>query len=301
VNADRIAEATGTNASQGARDYTQWYAPAQRGTVPADPNRRPVYRAEIVRELFTSPATPGPVGHGYPSATTDVTLGAHYTRDVVPGVLRMLAWDTSDPTGGADGLVRRPVVDQWLRPELERARRDGMLVMITSHHPLDSIDRTEGTAIGTVPDAVSAEELQNIVTGYPNVVLWLVGHQHDVRVRAIRGPDAFHPGFWEVQSGSIADWPSQARVVELVANDNGTISIFGTMVDFEPQSCLERRYRRLALMDFMSAWGSDHRGEPRDRNVELVVPIPLEARTRVLDAMRAAPRRIESETTLRGM
>jgi hypothetical protein len=104
-----------------------------------------------------------------------------------------------------------------------------------------------------------------------------------------------------VQSGSIADWPSQARIMEIVANDNGTLSLFGTMFDYDTQDCLERRFRRLALMDFMSGWASDHRGTLADRNVELVIPIPTAARAAVTRAMMAAPRRIESDTTLRGM
>lgn len=300
-NSSNTASAMGDNASGGTRDYSQWYAPVVRGRVPSDPNRRPLERAEIVRELFEhSTGGPGPVGHGYPP-TPDLRFGAHYTRDLIPGVLRMIAFDTSDPTGGSKGLIRQNVVDNFLRPELERGTRDGVLMMIVSHHPLDSIDRQNGEIGLNVSDAVSSDDLKNLVTGFPNMFLWLVGHQHDVRIRAVRGPDNAHPGFWEVQSGSVADWPGQSRIMEIVANDNNTISVFGTMFDYDTMDCQERRFRRLALMDFMSGWDGDHRGTTADRNVELVIPTPTTARTAVNRAMMSAPRRIESETTLRGM
>jgi hypothetical protein len=300
-DASNRATAAGDNSVGGTRDYAQWYAPVVRGRVVPDPHRRPLERAEIVRELFThSTGGEGPVGHGYPE-TPDLRFGAHYTRDLIPGVLRMIAFDTSDPTGGSKGLIRRSVVDGFLRPELERGTRDGVLMFMVSHHPLDSIDRQSGEVGLPVSDAVSADDLQNLIVGYPNMFLWMVGHQHVVRIRAIRGPDAARPGFWEVQSGSIADWPSQARIVELVANDNGTLSIFGTMVDYDTMDCMERRFRRLTLMDFMSGWAGDHRGTPQDRNVELIIPIPPAARAAVMGALARAPRRIESETTLRGM
>ncbi len=213
----------------------------------------------------------------------------------------MIAFDTSDPTGGSKGLIRQAVVDGFLRPELERGTRDGVLMMMVSHHPLDSIDRQNGEIGLPVSDAVSSDDLKNLIVGFPNMFLWMVGHQHVVRVRPITGPDAAHPGFWEVQSGSIADWPSQARIVEIVANDNNTLSVFGTMIDYDTMDCMERRFRRLALMDFMSGWAGEHRGSLADRNVELVIPTPVAARAAVMRGMMAAPRRIESDTTLRGM
>ncbi len=296
-----MATAQGNNSVGGTRDYAQYYAPVVRGRVIPDANRRPIERVDIVRELFShSAGGEGPSGHGYPM-NPDLRYGANYTRDLVPGVLRMLAFDTSDPTGGSKGLIMQNVVDNFLRPELERGQRDGVLMVITSHHPLDSIDRQNGEIGLPVAGAVAADDIQNLVLQYPNMILWLVGHQHVVRVRAIRGPNAARPGFWEVQSGSIADWPSQSRIVEIVANDNNSLSIFGTMVDYDTEDCMERRFRRLALTDFMSGWAGDHTGTLMDRNVELIIPTPAGAMTAVANALRTSPRRVESETTLRSM
>lgn len=299
VSASTRVTALGTHSSTGTRDYTRWWAEPRRGTVVADPRRAQLDRSTIVSTLQLGAATPGPVGHGF-TAGQDVSAGANYVVDVVPGVLRILAVDTSDPTGGSPGLVERTLIDSFLRPQLDRAQTDGVLVMLASHHPTSDIDTASGELGAVVPTAVPGGELEALVANYPSVIAWLVGHDHDVRVRAIHGTDAVHPGYWEIQSGSIADFPSQARVIELVDNGNGTLSILGTMVDFEPQSCMERRFRRLAIMDMLAGWSPDHRGVARDRNVELVIPLPAGATGHVTQASLAAPLRIESETTLRG-
>jgi Calcineurin-like phosphoesterase len=293
------ASAIGAVSSFGTRDYTGWYASPRRGEVLSDPARRLLDRADIVRTLRAGPATPGPLGHGYPESA-DVTSGAHWTQDVVPGLLRIVALDTSDFSGGSPGMVKRAVFDGWLRTELERAQTDGVLVMLASHHPTTSIDRREGEFGAEMADAVTAAEVEARVASYPNVIAWLVGHEHDVRVRPVRGVDAAHPGYWEVQSGSVADWPNQARAMEVVDNGDGTLSLFGTMLDFTATNCMERRFRRLALIDYVSAWEASHVGTALDRNVELVIPVPAGARARVAAASATAPARLESETTLRG-
>lgn len=294
------SRALGTLPSTGTRDYRQWYAPVTTNRVPADPRRALLDRATMVSTLRNGPATPGPAGHGFPTNAT-TTLGANYEADVVPGLLRMIAIDTSDTSGGSPGMLRQAQVDGFLRPALERARTDGVLAVLSSHHSTASMDQREGELGGMVADAVAPSSVEALVASYPNVILWLVGHDHDVHIRPVRGASAQAPGYWEVQSGAIADWPSQARTLELVDNGNGTLSIFGTMIDFQTNSCMERRFRRLALMDFLSGWERDHRGNDGDRNVELVVPLPAAAAARIAAASAAAPTRLESETTLRGM
>ena len=59
-------------------------------------------------------------------------------------------------------------------------------------------------------------------------------------------------GFWEVTSSSLMDWPSQARVLELADNGDGTLSVLCTMVDHDgvvqPDPEAERDGRWLAGM-----------------------------------------------------
>lgn len=301
VTATTRAQAIGTSAAGGTRDYTRWWAPARRGPVTADPDRRLLDRADFPRELMRTAATPGPLGHGL-AGVNNPAQGLNYTVDVVPGLLRIIALDTSDDTGGSKGLVRQRTVDTFLRPALEAAQRDGVLAMLSSHHPTSSMDRISGEFGGSVvADAVEPAALDRLVAQYPNVIGWMVGHDHDLRVRATRGADMAHPGFWEIMSGSVADHPAQARAMELVDNGDGTLSLFGTLVDIQPRTCWERRYLRLTQMEYLSSWESNHLGMANDRNVELVIPVPPAARDAVARAAAMAPTRIESETTLRGM
>ena len=293
-----IARALGTRASIGTRDYRRWWAPVTTSNVPADPMRMPLDRASIVAELRNT--TGAPVGHGYP-ADADVSLGAHYAYDAIDGLLRILALDSTDATGGSKGLVTQETVDGWLVPELERAATDGVLVIVASHHATTSMDREQGESGDELPNAVEPSALETLLASHPHVIAWLVGHSHDNRVRAIPGADAMHPGYWEIMTSAIADWPTQSRLVELVDNGNGTLSIFATLIDHDEGDCMERRFRRLALMDYLSAWADEASTDPMHQNVELVLPVPTSAMAAVTAAAASAPTRIESETTLRGM
>jgi hypothetical protein len=289
--------ALGTRPRAGTRDYRRWYAPVTTQSVPADPERHILSREEIVTTLLADVALPGPPGHGY--ADADVTNGANYEYDAVEDLLRIVTLDTNDDTGGSNGLVHRRTVDEFLEPALARAEADGVLVILSSHHATSSIDTFRGQLGDTVvEDAVPPEELESIVASHPNVILWLVGHSHDNRVRAVRGPDAAHPGYWEVMGSALADYPGQARIIEIVENTNDTLSIFATTIDFDAESCAERRYRRLLVMEWVSGWTDDVSDDPLDHNVELVIPTPPGAEV-AIDAATAFDR-IESETTLRG-
>lgn len=296
------AEAIGTDPSRGTRDYRRYFAPVTTDPVPADPERDILDRSEIMAALLADTAEPGPPGHGY-TAATDLTHGMNEAYDAIPGLLRILMLDTNDDTGGSNGLVHRPAVDEWLVPELERAADDGVLVMLASHHSTTSIDVFRGQ-IGTevVPDAVPPAELEALVASHPHVIAWLVGHSHDNRIRAVPGADAAHPGYWEIMTAAIADYPGQSRLIELVDNGDGTLSIFGTIVDFDAVDCMERRYRRLMVMEWAAAWTDDVGQQPSDINVELVRELPTSLATTVAAfAVTNGHDRIESETTLRGM
>jgi len=111
--------------------------------------------------------------------------------------------------------------------------------------------------------------------------------------QAVRG------GFWELNTAAHIDWPQQSRIVEVVDNRDGTLSVFGTIVDHAgPASSGRSPSRPLALASLsreLSAndWQDrtdDRRGGVNDRNVELVLPAPFvdgrgdNGQTRRLDA-----------------
>ncbi|MBN8609418.1 MAG: metallophosphoesterase [Deltaproteobacteria bacterium] len=297
-------QALGTSPISGTRDYRLWYAPASRRTITADPRREIIERDQIVATVRAADADGpmGPSGHGYPpTGDVDTSMGANWAYDVVPGVLRVLAIDTSDREGGSEGMILQSFVDGWLIPELDRAVDDGVLVMLASHHSTRSIDVFPGQAGAMpTPGALTGEQIEDIVAARPEVIAWLVGHTHDNQVHAIAGADAAHPGYWEIMTSAIADFPSQARAIELVDNGDGTLSIFATLIDYDTDDCFERRFRALSQMEWISAWTDNITRDPMQLNVELVRAIPDSASEAVSAASMMAPDRIESLTTLIG-
>jgi hypothetical protein len=92
-------------------------------------------------------------------------------------------------------------------------------------------------------------------------------------------------GFWQIVTASHIDWPQQARLIDLVDNRDGTLSLWGTLLDHaappvpgrgDSPANLASISRELAFND--PAPGEDGRPDARggegDRNVELVVRDP---------------------------
>ena len=89
-----------------------------------------------------------------------------------------------------------------------------------------------------------------------------------------------------MSTAALADWPSQARLVELTANDDGTLSVLCTMIDHVGEADprhdvglgrLASIHRELAANVPGVGLGSVSEGRREDRNVELVIgsPYPL--------------------------
>jgi len=262
--------------------------------VTADPNRRPLSRAETIAEYFKTTGTPN--GHGY-SAWNLATGNAYYTFG--KGKVRGIALDTVNPYGGSEGSIDETQLG-WLEAKLRagsrhyldasgnvvRGGKHDRLFVIFSHHTIGSMDNNTG------PGRVLGPQVRDLLLRFPNVVLWVNGHTHrnavtpHARSRHAKAPG----GFWEVNTAAHVDWPQQARTVEIVDNRNGTLSIFGTIVDHvaptsygkHPKSPLELASlsRELGANDWQendkSPAGQDgRRGRLEDRNVELLVPAPF--------------------------
>jgi hypothetical protein len=254
--------ALGTDAPLGTRDLSLPGGPLT-FTTEADPRRKLMDRSDIASVYLDSPATPGPVGHGF---TTDNVTGDTVTwmAHPVEGVpIRLVSVD-ANPHGSADGELSAKERDEWLIPQLDDAQAAGDLVVLTSHYALGTVPIEGG---GTVGD---------LLLGYPNVILVVAGHWHENLIRKYGTPgDA--GGFWEIVSASTADWPAQGRLVELVDNGDQTLSILTTMFDVPaPEGSMAARFRQLLLVDWQSGWRlSDGSGAPEDRNTELVETLPF--------------------------
>ena len=73
------------------------------------------------------------------------------------------------------------------------------------------------------------KDLVGLLHRFPDAIAWVAGHSHVNDVTPYPGPDGH--GFWSVKVAAEADWPQQSRLLQLFDNRDGTLSLFGTIVD----------------------------------------------------------------------
>ena len=176
VNIGELAGQLVTNDPQGLQ--TLFGGPSRQ--VTADPNRRPLSRAETIAEYFNS--TGQPHGHGY-TAWNLATRNAYYTFG--KGRVRGIALDTVNPFGGAEGSIDEAQL-AWLTEKLKKGSRHYLdesghvvrggkhdrLFVIFSHHTIGTMDNNDG------PGRVLGPAVRDLLLRFPNVVLWVNGHTH---------------------------------------------------------------------------------------------------------------------------
>jgi metallophosphoesterase (TIGR03767 family) len=260
-------------------DYASFLAslaatPSVRPVTP-DPDRRLLSRAEIVEEHFTTLGTPR--GHGFTEQNrADGT--AYYTFD--HGIVRVVVLDTVNPNGEANGSLDATQF-AWLQEVL--AASADRVVVVASHHTLDTMDNPlVGTGADTEP-RVLGDELRSLLLRHPQVVAMVDGHTHRNQVWAHRREDGSPGGFWEINTAAHIDWPQQSRLLEVVDNRDGTLSILATMLDHDGPAAYGGRTgdplvlaglaRELAVNDWQER-DSSRRGDVEGRNVELLVAAP---------------------------
>ncbi len=261
--------------------------------VTADHDRRLLTHAQTVAEHFNT--TGAPVGHGYTQHNVD-TNTAYYSVD--HGPVHCISLDTCDTNGYDTGSIDRAQFT-WLTNELKAnssryldtsgqwvaGSGTDRLIVIFSHHTVDTMNNPIGV------DRVLGPAVADLLLQFPNVVLWVNGHTHrnTVLPYARAAGAVVGGGFWEVNTASHVDWPEQARVVELVDNGDGTLSIFATIIDHAaPESWPSSPTTPLALAALsrelgINDWQRDaetpavdgKRGALGDRNVELLVRAPF--------------------------
>lgn len=263
-------------------------------TVAPDPRRREVTAAEHIDAHFVDRGGPGPVGHGYPESAR-TTGEAWWTRQLGP-VVRLLGLDTNNHHRGVNGCIVHPEWE-WLEAELRRNssrffEEDGTettqavedhLFIVVSHHTSTTMDNPFPDPAHPGPTRDGPALVQRLLR-FPNVVLWLDGHTHQSEIRAHPAADGAS-GFWEVTTPSCIDWAQHSRMVELVDNRDGTLSVFTFQVDHAadlvPGTGELDVARMAAWSRELSAnpWFGDpgaRRGRHEDRNTELMLPAPFD-------------------------
>jgi metallophosphoesterase (TIGR03767 family) len=261
--------------------------------VKSDHNRRQLTHKQVVEEYFNT--ITAPVGHGY-TADNRANNTAYYSFD--KGGVHFVSLDTCDTFGYSEGSIDHAQF-VWLGNELKAhssryldangqwvsGNGPDQLIVLFSHHTVETMTNPIGV------NRVTGDTVAKLLLQFPNVVLWVNGHTHRNTVvpYSRTAGAAVGGGFWEVNTAAHIDWPQQARVVELIDNGDGTLSVFGTIVDHAapdawpatPTTALELAAlsRELGANDWQNETPTvsedGKRGALFDRNVELLVRKPF--------------------------
>ncbi|MCF3135790.1 TIGR03767 family metallophosphoesterase [Streptomyces olivochromogenes] len=268
---DAIKNATDPKGVQ-YRDFLKAHARSMRSVTP-DEKRAPYTAADYLKaHLDPAYQGHGPVGHGYSSANLDA--GTQYYAFRISDDVIGISLDTTDAGGHYEGSIGTAQL-KWL----DRTLKDNKdsYVVVFSHH-------TSKTMTNTRPDPAhpgerrhNGAEVVSLLASHTNVLAWVNGHIH----KNVITPHAASGGrsFWEISTASHVDYPQLARVIELVDNKDGTLSVFTTLIesaaphrtDFSDlsQTGLAALYRELSF----NAPGANKglAGDANDRNTELVL------------------------------
>ena len=144
----------------------------------------------------------------------------YYSADV--GRVKLIVIDSVNQFGGWQGSLDE-VQFAWLELEIANSTKP---VVLSSHHPL-MLMFNDYAPIG---GRVCRDEILEMLLKYPQVILWLAGHEHRHHIEWI-GPEKEDVGLWLVETASHIDWPQQSRTVEVVRSSDGDIYIGLTVVD----------------------------------------------------------------------
>src|SRR6185436_4147849 len=189
-----------------------------------DAQRKLLSRAEYLQEHFRTRGLPS--GHGYGAADAPRGIG-YYAFTPKPG-LHFVVLDTVADSGDQGNIDETQYL--WLDAELRAAEARRELIVVFGHHPIASMVQTApGVHLGSGPCMSVPEPIECLLLRHRGVIALVVGHQHRNRITPhARLGDG---GFWEIGTSAHIDWPQQSRLLDLVDNVDGTLSIFSTVFD----------------------------------------------------------------------
>ena len=217
--------------------------------VPPDPRRRFVNRPDVKR-IFASGSQRDAHGFGFVDAGQNgasAGTASYYGWTPKKG-LRFISLDTvsegSGGAGGAEGNLDNPQYE-WLRGELRRAKAARQMVIVFGHHPIRRlIVRTPDEAAGPCNGGVGCDSDPRSSSPDPPASRPGAAAERELErgrlpVRPLARephPPLRHPLHQEGQlvvhrDHRHADLPQQASCVELMDNQDGTLSLLGTQID----------------------------------------------------------------------
>ena len=251
--------------------WRQWNMDAQMRHVTPDGKRKLFEQKGFIASHLNSPATPGPVGHGF--TEDNLSSGRSYWQADLDSNFRLFGLDTCNQTAGADGAVPEDQFN-WLKEGLTQAQTENKIALVLSHPVVGG------------QKLFHSEEFVAMLNEFPNMVAWINGHTHINSIRA--HPNGSGGGFWEITSASCVDFPQQQQLIEFVDNRDKTMSIFTTTLDHASsptwsdgdfsQVGLASLSRELSANDWIMN-PAMRAGSAFDRNAELLLPQPFDLST----------------------
>lgn len=252
--------------------------------VTPDENRAPFTPEEYIRAHLGQDPRAGAPGHGFTEENAVEGIG-YYTFEIAPGVVG-LALDSTNRAGFTEGSLGHTQY-RWLEDRLEegssrwydglgrlqRTTSEDTCFVVFSHH-------TPATMNNLLLEPGDPElrhagwDVANLLGRFPNVLAWVNGHSH---TNAISVHEHHEPErrYWLVNTASHVDFPQQARVLEVVDNRDGTLSLLSTLIEAKAPyqgGSLASLYRELSFNDLHADRAQE--GDGIDRNVELLLAAP---------------------------
>lgn len=212
--------------------------------APPDPDRR--FYTRVENKTLMAGAD-NDHGYGFVDSKEDKRAGGAATYYAFTrGSVRFIGLDTSAEGGGNDGNLDDPQY-RWLERELKRSKDP---VVVFSHHGLVDLNNAatdeKAGACSSAADAgcdrdprkstpihrgtTGKATIKSLLLRYPNVVAFVAGHSHENEIFKYAAKGG-RTGFWEVGTAAHMDFPQQARLFDLMDNGDGTLSLFGYLVD----------------------------------------------------------------------
>ncbi|MFD8752767.1 TIGR03767 family metallophosphoesterase [Kitasatospora sp. NPDC059577] len=262
--------------------------------ITPDERRKPFTLKEFAKAHLNPAVTgAGPYGHGF---TSDMVSSGklYYTFRISEKVVG-ISLDTTNQAGFADGSLGTAQL-RWLEQQLQAHSghwydADGRrvtggstddVVLLFSHHTSTSMGNLLPDPRNIFEKRHDGNELVTLLQRYPNVVAWVNGHTHMNKITP-HGHSVPERAFWEINTASHIDYPQHGRVIEVVDNGDGTLSLFTTLIessapygtDFGSTSDanLAALYRELSYND-PNGRPTALLGAGEDHNTELLVAKP---------------------------
>ena len=241
----------------------------------ADPDRRLLTRAQIVEEHFTT--TGLPVGHGF--TEREPRRRARPTTPSTAGRVRFVVLDTVNPNGVRRRLAR-PGPVRLAAGALAARDRQAVVVVSATTRPARWTNPLVGTG-GDPSPRVLGDEVVAVLLATRSVIAWVNGHTHRNQITAAHAGRRLRRLLGDQHRRRTSTGRSRRGSSRCVDNEDGTLSIFTTIVDHAGPAAyggdlstvaLAAPARELAANDWQGAT-SPH-GRTKARNIELLVKRP---------------------------